>query len=262
MKGLLEELKQQAEKLKQEQDSGRAVRLQNLQVMQTGLQEARRYLGELANALNILKPAVYRSYYVDMANRLDQLAQCEYAVREKQRTLNSKDYLEEVAFGFRCVGTRNLTIEKTSMEGVNRLREYLWAYNIRFECREVKSERGLPERGTFTIFAEVPASATFAGNWDTGEITLTLKNIERPGVVEYQYEAFELNVELFEELASFLLGRPNRLRQLGGYQQMIRSTTRPLAVARDDMPPDAPQLAAGSASNAGALGFVNALLKK
>lgn len=217
--GLLDGLKQQAETLKQEQGSGPTSPLQNLQAMQPGLQEALRYLSDLANALNITKPTVYRSYYVDTANRLEQLAQCEYTVREKRRTVNHKDYLEEVVFGFRCVGTRNLTIEKTSAASVNRLREYLWTYNFRFEYRESTGERGLLERGTFTVIADVPATATLAGDWDTGKITLTLKNVERPGDTVYTYDVVEINVALLEELAALLLGKPNRLRDLGSHQQ-------------------------------------------
>jgi hypothetical protein len=227
--GLLEELKQQAESLKQ--NSGGASRLRNLQTMQPALQEARRYLSDLANALNITKPAVNRSYYVDMSNRLETLAQCDYAVREKQRTLDNKDYLEEVSFRFRCVGTRNLTVEKTSAEGVNRLQEYLRTYNMRFECRELKSERGLLERGMFTIFADVSATATLTGDWDTGKIKLTLKNIERAGETVYQYDSAEINPTLLDEFAKVLLDRSNRLRELGSHQQMMRSTPRRLAAA-------------------------------
>ena len=227
--GLLDELKQQANMLKQ--NSGDAARLRNLQAMQPGLQEARRYLSELANALNITKPAVYRSYHVDMANKLEKLAQCEYMVREKQLTLDHRDYLEEVSFRFRCVGTRNLTIEKTSTEGVKRLQEYLRTYNMRFECRELKSERGLAERGMFTIFAEVTATATLAGDWDTGKIKLILKNVERPGEMVYQYDFLEINSALLDEFAKVLLDRPNQFRDLGSHQQMMRSTPRRLATA-------------------------------
>lgn len=215
--GLLDDLERQAEALRQEQESARAAQLQKLQAIQPGLREALRYLSKFANALNIIKRPVYRSYHVDMTNKLEELAQCEYMVREKQQTLDNRDYLEEVAFLFRCVGTRNLTIEKTSAMAVSRLREYLWNYNIRFECREVTSARGQLERGTFTVFAEVSAAATFAGDWDTGKITLTLRNIEKVGVVAYQYDAVELNLALLEELAKFLLGEPNQLRHLGSH---------------------------------------------
>jgi hypothetical protein len=222
--GVLDELKQQAALLKQ--DSGGATRLRNLQAMQPGLKEARRYLSELADTLNITKPAVYRSYYVDMAKRLEKLAQCEYMVRQKQRTIDNKDYLEEVAFRFRCVGTGNLNIEKTSAEGVKRLQEYLWTYNMRFECRELKSERDRLERRMFTIFSEVPAAATLVGDWNTGKIKLALKNIERPGEVLYQYDFVEINSELLDEFAKVLLDRPNRFREFGSHQQMMRSTPR------------------------------------
>jgi hypothetical protein len=264
--GLLDDLKQQAETLRKEQESGRTAQLQNSQAMQSGLREARRYLTELASSLNIIKPPVYRSYHLDAANKLDQLEQCEYKVREKQRTFEQKDYLEEVAFLFRCVGAHDLTIEKSSAQSVNRLREFLWSYNMRFDCREWKGERGLLERATFTVFADVPATAVFAGDWDTGKITLTLKNVERPGEAAFQYDAVELNPALFEELAKLLLGKPNRFRNLGGHQQMMQSMPRSQATAGGDAPAGTATIPAGPAGisgpKGGVLGFVNALLKK
>ena len=260
--GILDDLKQQAESLKQQQESGRAARIQNLQAIQPGLWEASRYLGDLANALNVIKPQVYRSFYVDMANKLDQLAQCDYMVRDKRRTLDNKDYLEEVVFGFRSVGNQNLTIEKDSPEGVKRLRDYLWAYNFRFECREFKTAQGLVERGTFTVFAELPATATFAGDWDSGKIKLTLKNIDKTGDVDYLYDASETNLTLLDELAKFLLGKPNNLRHLGSHQKMIRSTQHLLAAPEDNQPQDSPPLASEPEHKGGVLGFVKSLLKR
>ena len=223
--GLLDDLKQQAERQKQQQESGQTVRGQNLQAVQTALGEAFRYLSELAKTLNTVKPQVYRLFYVDVSTKLDQLAQCDYTVREKRKTVDNKDYLEEVKFLFRSVGSQNVTIEKDSPQNVERLREQLWLYNFKFECKEIKNERGMIVRGTFTVFTDVPASATFVGDWDAGKIKLTLKNIEKSGDADYIYEAAEVNPALFEELAKLLVGKPNNLRNLGSYQVMMRTTT-------------------------------------
>jgi hypothetical protein len=223
--GLLDDLKQQAERQKQQQESGQAVRGRNLERIHAALGEAYRYLNELAKTFNAVKPQVHRSFYVDPSTKLDQLAQCDYTVRDKRKTLDHKDYLEEVKLLFRSVGNQNLTIEKDSPQNVERLREQLWSFNFKFECKEFKNERAMIQRGTFTVFADVPASATFAGDLDTGKIKLTLKNIEKAGDADYFYEAAEVNEALLEEFAKLLIGKPNNFRNLGNYQEMMRTTT-------------------------------------
>lgn len=224
--GLLDDLKQQAEGRKQQLQASQATRDQKRQAVHAALREVSRYLTELADSLNVLKPQVLRYFYVDGPTQLDQLMQYDYMARDRRQPVDNQDYLEEASLRFRCVGSRNQRIQKETPAAIKNLRDYLWGYNLRFECQEIKNDRGLVERAVFTVLAEVPSSVVFTGEWETGQIRLALKNIETVGEVNYLYDAAEVNRDLLEELTKLLLARPNQLRRLGSHQEMIQTTPR------------------------------------
>lgn len=259
--GLLDDLKQEAESRKRQLRTSHAARDQNRQAIHVALREASRYLSELADSLNVLKPQVPRHFYIDGATRLDQLMQCDYKARDRRNTVDNQDYLEEASLLFRCVGSRNQTIEKQSLAAIKNLRDYLWGYNFRFECQEIKNDRGLVERAVFTVLAEVPASVVFTGDWETGHIRLTLKNLETIGEVNYLYDANEVGRDLLEELTKLLLAKPNQLRKLGRHQEMIRTAPRVTTAEPQYPTPPEPSDARRDAGS-GLLDNLKSLLKR
>lgn len=264
---LLDELKQQAESLKRQEQLGQLEKSASFQAVQAALKEASRYLTDLASSLNVVRPLVSRYYYIDASTKLDNLTQAEYLVRERRKTVNNKDFFEEVVLHLRCVGRQSLVLEKDG-EVVERMREYLWGYNLRFDVREIKNERGYAERAIFEVHPDVPVAIRIIGDWSTGQIRLVMRNLEKLGEIEYLYDAPEFNQELLEEFAKLLLGKPNNFRNLGKHQEMMRSTPRPrdaAELARPQppaaaTPPEAPQ--DDTEARKGLLGGLKSLLKR
>ena len=224
--GLLDDLKNQAATQLQREQSSRETRDRNLHAVDRVLRETQNYFIELSNSLNILKPKVYRSFILETTVQLDRLQQADYAVRERRKTVDNRDHFLEVALRFRNAGTENLLFEKDTPTAVERSKEYLWGYGLRFECKEINNDRRMLQRAVFSVISDVQASATFTGDWDSGKVRLVLRNIEKLGDVEYLYDAEEVTREVLEELAKLVLGQQNNLRNLGNYQEMMRSTSR------------------------------------
>lgn len=238
--GLLDDLKQQAESRKVQEQTNEAQKAHNLQEVNTALRGVFQYFTELANSLNILKPEIARNFYIEGTTKFDNLGQGNYRVRDRRKTVDHRDYFEEVTLRFSWSGSQPLVVEKDTPALIQRLRDSLAGYNLRYECREVKNERGAVERAIFTIEPEVIADAAFTGNWDTGKVRLTLKNVEMLGAIDLQYETAELDGALFEELAKLLLGKPNNLRDLGKYQESLRTTPRLRSTVGEIQYPAAP----------------------
>ncbi len=237
--GLLDELKQQAESQKHQQQTSQAERQQHMLAIDAVLRDASRYFTELANSLNLIKPQVNRNFYIEGTAKLDGLAQGDYRARDRRKSLDHRDFFEEVSFRFNCTGAQNLVVEKLTSPAVDRLRDSLRVCGLVFDCKEIKNDRNYVERGIFTITAEVPAAATLIGNFDTGNIKLELRNIEALGTMDYQYDVAEFNGDILEELAKLLLSKPNQLRRLGKYQEML--LTSPRQVLADVKYPESPQ---------------------
>lgn len=260
--GLLDDLKQQAESRKQEELTNRAEKSRNLQSVHTALRAAFRYLSDLANSLNIIKPEVARTFYIEGSTRFENLGVSNFRVRDRRGTVDHKDYLEEVSLRFNWAGREPLVTERDTPPLTQRLRDHLGGYGMRFQHKDIKNDRGVVVRTVFTVEPEIIASATFSGNWDTGKIRLALKNIETLGTVDYQYDDAELDQALLDELAMLILGRPNNLKNLGKHQELLRTTPRLRTTLADVQYPSTGEPEPESGSGSGLLDNLKSLLKR
>ncbi len=258
--GLLDDLKNQAASRLEQQQSTRDEKNRNMRAVHVALREAQRYLIELSDSLNVLKPDVFRTFPIENNIQLDSLRQGDYAVRERRKAVDNQDYFEEVSLRFRNTGSRDLVFHKDTPSSIERTKEYLWGYNLRFECKEIKNERGLVERAVFKVASDIPAAASFTGNWDSGQTRLTLHNVEKLGPIEYLYTTDEIKHELLEELGKLLLGQPNNLRHLGRHQEMMMSSPRPRAAPKEVDYPASP--VPESDPGAGLLDQLKSLIKR
>ncbi|HUO45120.1 MAG TPA: hypothetical protein VMT94_09470 [Burkholderiales bacterium] len=223
---LLDDLKQQADSLRQKQQITQEEINQNLLAAHIKLNEALHYWIDLFNSLNVIKPVIPRFYYLESgATRLDNLMQCDYNVNGRRLTADHKDYIEAVVLRFRCLSDQKLTIEKQSDPMVQRLRDHLWSNNIKFDLKELRNERGYVERGIFTVIAEVPVSITITADLEMARIKIATKNLERLGDYVYVYDFDEFNRNLLEELAKVIIVKPNVFRTMGRHQAAVLTTT-------------------------------------
>lgn len=223
---LLDDLKKQADSLRQKQRVTQEEINQNLLAAHAKLNDGLRYWVDLFNSLNIIKPVISRSYYLEGgAITLENLLQCDYNVNGRRLTADHKDYIEAIVLRLRCLADQKLTIEKKSEPMVQRLREHLWSNNMKFDLREIRNERGYVERGIFTITAEVPVSITITAELEMARIKIATKNLERLGDHVYVYNFDEFDKGLLEELAKLIIAKPNNFRTLGRHQEALLTTT-------------------------------------
>jgi hypothetical protein len=110
--GLLDDLKQQAETEQARQRTQQEDRSRSLVALHQALGDASRCLADFARTLEVVKPVVARSYPVDSIARLENLLQSGDAVRERRKTVEFRDYLEQVALRLHAVGGQSLTVRR------------------------------------------------------------------------------------------------------------------------------------------------------
>ncbi|MDB5812600.1 MAG: hypothetical protein JWN94_4722 [Betaproteobacteria bacterium] len=224
--GLLDDLKQQADSLRQKQQVTQAELNENLRAAHARLKDGLHYLVDLFNSLNIIKPVVPRYYYLEGGvTKLENLLQCDYNCNGRRLTVDHHDFIEAIVLRFRCVGDGQITIEKQSEPMVQRLRDHLWTHALKFDVNEVKNERGYVERGIFTVKCEVPVTVTIGSDLENAQIKITLKNLEKLGEYVYVYDFDEFGKEVLEELGKVIIAKPNTFRTTGRRQQAMATTT-------------------------------------
>jgi hypothetical protein len=270
--GLLDELKQQADTLRQKEQVSQEEISQNLLLAHAKLKDALHYWVELFNSLNVIKPPIDRVYYLEGgATRMDNLRQSDYNVNGRRLTIDHKDYIEAIVLRFRCASDQKLVIEKQPDPVVQRMREHLWTNNLKFDLKEIRNERGYVERGIFTLNAEIPVTVTMIGDLENGRIKVVAKNLEKFGEYTNIYDFDEFNKGVLEELGKVIIGKPNNFRTLGRYQESLRTTAtrppRPVAEpepAPAPAPPQRPAPAADAAADPtkSFLGSIKSILKR
>jgi hypothetical protein len=269
--GLLDELKQQAESLRQKQQVTQAELNQNVQLAHTKLKAGLHYLVDLFNSLNIIKPVVPRYFSLEGGiTQLENLLQCDYNCNGRRLTVDHRDFIEAIVLRFRCVGEGSITLEKHSDPMVQRLRDHLWTHALKFEVNEVRHERGYVERGIFTVKCEVPVTITISGDLENAQIKIVTKNLEKLGEYVYVYDFKEFGNEVLEELGKVIIAKPNSFRTTGRRQQAMAKTTNSRAprgavanalAARRDAEPEAAMTTPDDAGR-GLMYNIKSLLKR
>lgn len=215
--GLLDDLKKQAEaKLHAPSEAEReATKNGYFQQVQGALKQASVFFAELAESLNVVQPDVRRQFYIEGSSKLSNLRQGDYNARDNRHSNSySAEYLVDVSLRFILLGNDTLTFDKETRQA-NMMKEYLWAYSLPFEHRDVRDDKGRISRSIITISSKVPASVTLSGDADTGITQLVLRNVELLGDVKQAFDVSHITPDFFEEVAKAVLAQPNRLREWG-----------------------------------------------
>ncbi len=215
--GLLDDLKKQADDALRQAPSARDLESRihpYFEAVHEALQKASRYLGELAQSLNVVKPDIRRQFYIEGSTKLSNLLQGDYTTRDHRKTIGGNDYLTDVSLHCMCSGTEQLAFDKETRQA-NLMKEYLWAYGVPFQDRDIRDSNGRIVRSNITLSGKIPSVILLVGNWDTGGYELTLRNVELLGEVKQSFDAADINSDFFEEIGKVVLAQPNNLRSFG-----------------------------------------------
>jgi hypothetical protein len=175
------------------------------------LQRAYQYFKELAEQLNVVKPAFAKGYAIVGVPEFSHLAWESGRVDLRTRdAAPGKKIFEQVSLFFRISGNKQLRVSRESPAS-ERLRQLLTDNKIEFKAHEDRNQRG---RTVFEFACEVKASVVLEANPETGRILLKTRNVERFGMLEHKLLPDAVTAEALEEFAGFILGETNRVGPL------------------------------------------------
>ena len=204
--GLLDDLKKEAESLKnQEAERTQSLKANAIQV-DHALRTVFKYLHELFRQLNVVKPACDRSYNLLTVGKMDGLVQSDYRIDYRTAQRSNTEHYEELTVTFRRAKPNTFTIKREA-EAIERFRDLLWQNNMRFTSEVVRNERRVITHEFFTINNEVICGADIVGDYEEGVIRFKLKNVEDFGPTLYTLEPSMINDKSLEDLAKLFIGK-------------------------------------------------------
>ena len=262
--GLLDDLKKEAETLKNQE----AVKTQSIKANAATVDRALRkifpYMAELFKQLNVVKPGCPLVYDLLTVGKIDGLVQSDYRIEYRTSQRDNAEHFENITINFKRSKPEQLTVRREA-EQIERFRDLLWQNNMRFTSDPFKNERRVTTHEVFKINCEVLCAAEVNGDYDNGVIRFRLRNLEDFGPTVYTLEPDAVSDKALEELAKLLIGKESNFKDFNRRPTVNASTTgqsvRPqvkasLYVANPEPPP------AEAEKKSGLLGALKSVFKK
>ncbi len=208
--GVLDELKQQAEKVqarleKQEaSDKGQRSRIERELI--TRMDDLHSYFKELKQQLSLVNPEITTDFYITDLCTLKGLTQGAYQV-----TSDNSGTVNKFTFHYALVGRGMREVKLPNRLVAEQKKETLWRYGLKFKLKEYS-----PNRCSLLIEAYVPVSFEFEADIERAAIRLKVKNKPMVGISTYTYDADQIDSEFMDETAKYILDKPNGFDELSG----------------------------------------------
>lgn len=189
-----------------------AARTAASETIDSGLRQVFSYLHELVQQLNILRPPVAHSYSVLDQAMLEGLSWQEGFVDFRTQSQAAGAFLELVTFSYQLAAPRKLTVSREG-PAIERFRQALFDYGLRFQCNEVRNQRRHLLRGDFEINAELSVNVRWRAEYARGLVIIETRNLERLGSFSYAVAPENIGQELLDEFGRLLLGEASRFRE-------------------------------------------------
>ncbi len=173
----------------------------------------RDYFTQLAAQLNVIKPQVARDYPLLGLGELRGLAWQTSDVNTRNRGSEGPDQLVRVSLAYLLRGQALMRCERDP-QAAHALRVTLREHGLRFEEQAARDEQNRLRAQVFDVAPEVRGRVEFNADYANLSLRLTLQNVERFGVVDYQPPPDDAAMEWLDELARLILGQPSRFATL------------------------------------------------
>ncbi|MBI2750153.1 MAG: PilZ domain-containing protein [Burkholderiales bacterium] len=170
------------------------------------LARVHRYLKELVEQLNIVRPAYPRGYAIAGVPEFSALAWKEgRADFDKREAAPEVKLYEKVSLRFRLSGDKQIEVAR-EFPASEKLRQLLGDCDIAFRTHDVRNDRGTIQRTLFYCPCEVMASLVLLGNFGTGKLLLRARNVSGFGALEQILAPEAIDDASLDELTGFILG--------------------------------------------------------
>lgn len=210
---LLGELRQRAWERQRELVLEQAERTAVNEAIDQGLRRVFNYLHELIKQLNIVKPQIPREFHLLDTASFANLSWQEGFVDFRTQSQSEGALVDEVSLSYQLASPEQLSIARESATSVERFRQAVFDYGLRFQCQEVRDSRRHLLRADFEIKAELSVNVRWRADYARGIVTLDTRNLERLGSYSFSVAPESLDREFLDEFGRLVLGETNRFRE-------------------------------------------------
>ena len=211
--GLLDDLKKQADMVKSQQLSQQSMLEESIKLVEAKMHQTFLYLNDLLKQLAVLRPTNPTAYAIPGVGDLQNLGFAESFIDYRKKKIGDKDHYDFITFFIRWASPGNLTVERDMPATIQKVRDVLWSFNLKFTEEEIKKPGKGFQKMVFTVPNSITCDITVSADHSNGRLIVKGKHFLRLGADELRIPAGDVNEALLEEFAKMLIGQPSVLRK-------------------------------------------------
>ena len=211
--GLLDDLKKQADMVKSQQLSQQSMLQESIKLVEAKMSQTFLYLNDLLKQLSVLRPTNPTVYAIPGIGDLQNLGFAESFIDYRKKKIADKDHYEVITFFIRWASPDSLVIERDMPAAIQKVRDVLWNFGLKFVEEEIKKPGGGFQKMKFTLPCAITCDIAISADHENGRLMVKGKHFLRLGAEELRIPAGDVNEALLEEFAKMLIGQPTALRK-------------------------------------------------
>jgi hypothetical protein len=211
--GLLDDLKKQADMVKSQQLSQQSMLQESLKLVEAKMSQTFFYLNDLLKQLAVLRPTNPMVYSIPGIGDFQNLGFAETFIDYRKKKISDKDYFDAINLFIRWSSPGSLSIERDMPATIQKVRDVLWSFSVKFTEEEVKKPGSGFQKMKFTVPQVITCDVTISADYDNARLVVKGKHLLRLGAEELRIPATDVNEALLEEFAKMLIGQPTALRK-------------------------------------------------
>jgi hypothetical protein len=228
--GLLDQLKQQADALRTQTSLKHSMREDNVRVVDEAMHKTFHYLLELFKQLSVIAPTNPVVYQIQGVGDMKNLRYIDSHVDSRKKKLGDAEVYDYIPFWVRWGSSEQLTAERDMPPAITKLRDTLFAANVKFTEEEKRNEQRSLQKIVFRIPVAIQVDFDCKADHENRRLAFYGKNSIRLGMDDYAVPADDVNEALLEELAKMLLGQPSELAKK--YRTVLPRNVKPATPVR------------------------------
>jgi hypothetical protein len=211
--GLLDDLKKQADMVKSQQLSEKAILEESIKLVEAKMHQTFLYVDDLLKQLAVLKPINPTVYSIHGVGDFQNLGFAESFINYRKKKIGDKEYYDYITMFIKWSSPENLIVERDMPAAIQKVTDALWRFSLKFTEEKIKKPGGGFEKMKFIVPNNVTCDITIKADHENARLVVKGKHFFRLGADELHIPAADIDEALLEEFARMLIGQANRLRK-------------------------------------------------
>ena len=208
--GFLDDLKRQADALKQQQTLDTAALARNTALTEAACKSVSAYFVALVPQLDVLTPVSPARFVLDRQHSFDGLRLSDFRADARRKRLRDEDVHDHIVLHWQLKSGRALQLTKDFLPDMEKLESRLRQGGAQVDNEALRNpDNGKLLARRYTFVADFFGSVRVTPQHDTGRMHFQLQNLDGFESLTVEFPAIEIGSMRLDELARWLAGQPH-----------------------------------------------------